>query len=191
MLVAALVNLSWLFSIELGTSRRRSRAAAEKATSDELVVDTTTSRWFELAAAAAIVGAVTTSLRCRRGVVGHQRVAVGAGLALLAASGGLSASARRHLGRFHRDSLTVHADHDLVDTGPYRRIRHPLYAATIGVFLGFGAVLGHWLSIAFAVFPISALVHRIDVEEDMLSEALGRNYDAYRNRTSRLIPGVW
>ena len=79
----------------------------------------------------------------------------------------------------------------MVDTGPYRNVRHPLYVATIGVFLGLGATLGHWLSVAFAMLPTGALIHRIRVEEAMLGEALGESYDAYRRRTRRLVPGVW
>jgi protein-S-isoprenylcysteine O-methyltransferase Ste14 len=187
----ALVALAWHLSIELGTSRRQSRAAANARDVDERVVDTATSRWFEVAAATALIGATAASLTCRRGVIRHQRSSVAAGLALLAASGALSTSARRHLGRFHRDSLTVHEDHQLVDTGPYRRVRHPLYTATIGVFVGLGATLGHWLSVAFAVLPTGALIHRIRVEEAMLDDALGASYVTYRRRTSRLVPGLW
>ena len=103
----------------------------------------------------------------------------------------LSASARRHLGRFHRDALTVHADHQLVETGPYRRVRHPLYTATIGVFVGIGAVLGNWISLALAGLPTLALIRRIHVEEDMLVKALGPDYLRYQERTARLVPGVW
>jgi protein-S-isoprenylcysteine O-methyltransferase Ste14 len=187
----AIVILAWHLSIELGTSRARSRVAAGADRADEQVIDTATSRWFELAATTALVGATSASLSCRRGVIRHQRTAVVAGLVLLVGSGALSTAARRHLGRFHRDSLTVHGDHELVDSGPYRIVRHPLYVATIGVFVGLGATLGHWLSVAFAMLPAGALIHRIRVEEAMLGEALGESYDAYRRRTRRLVPGVW
>jgi len=110
---------------------------------------------------------------------------------MLAGSALLSASARQHLGRFHRDSLTVHSDHELVDTGPYRHVRHPLYAATIGAFVGCGAVLGNWISIGLAGLPTAALIHRIGVEEDMLVDAFGSQYVRYRERTARVLPGVW
>ena len=88
-------------------------------------------------------------------------------------------------------ALTVHADHELVETGPYQRVRHPLYTATIGVFVGIGAVLGNWISLALAGLPTLALVHRIHVEEDMLVKAIGTDYLRYRERTARLVPGVW
>jgi protein-S-isoprenylcysteine O-methyltransferase Ste14 len=183
--------LAWLFSVELGTSRSGSKAAAAAQEPGERVVDTSTSRCFDVAAAVAIAGAAGSSFGCRRGVIRHQRIAVTTGVGLLAASGALSKVARRHLGRFHRDSLTVHPDHELVDTGPYRRIRHPLYTATILMFVGLGAALGNWLSVGWAVLPAGALIHRVRVEEGMLVDALGAGYADYRRRTHRLIPRVW
>ncbi|MCP5066072.1 MAG: isoprenylcysteine carboxylmethyltransferase family protein [bacterium] len=120
-----------------------------------------------------------------------RRISFGTGMTLLVTSGALSSAARRRLGRFHRDSLTVHDDHCLVDTGPYGWVRHPLYLATVGVFAGTGAVLGNWASIAVAALPTAALARRIVVEEQMLVDHLGDEYLAYQERTSRLIPGVW
>jgi hypothetical protein len=184
----ALVVLAWLFSIELGTSRKGSRDAAKFSDLDEQVIDKPMVR-----------------SRCRNSARRRDRC-----IADLPTGRHPAPADRRHhgprlvgrlrcirhrctpaSGRFHRDSLTVHGDHELVDTGPYRRVRHPLYTATIGVFVGVGAVLGHWLSLAFALLPLGALLHRIRVEEPMLDEALGTEYTAYRRRTSRLVPGVW
>ncbi len=181
--------LGWLISIELGTSRAASRSADDDA--DERVIDTSTSRLFDAAAGVAMVGAVASSLAATRATVRARRSCFGAGLIVLAGSGFLSVVARRHLGRFHRDSLTVHGDHELVDSGPYEHIRHPLYTATIGVFVGGGAVLGNWISLALAALPTAALVHRIHVEEDMLLGALGTSYSDYCSRTARLVPGCW
>ena len=82
-------------------------------------------------------------------------------------------------------------DDELIDTGPYRLIRHPLYSATIGAFAGIGAVLGNWVSVGMALMPTLALLRRVKVEEDMLLDALGVEYDEYRNRSMRLIPWVW
>ena len=115
----------------------------------------------------------------------------GLGLALLAGGGAVSGWARHHLGRFHRDDLTVHDDHTLVDTGPYASVRHPLYSATISVLVGTGAVLGNLVSIATAGLPTAALVRRIAVEESMLERHLGADFVAYQARTKRLVPGIW
>lgn len=184
-----LAVFGWLISIELRTSRTASRAAQPD--SGDRVVDTSTGKVFDIAAAVALAGGVTASARFPDATIRARRTSATAGLCVLAGSGVLSKVARFHLGRFHRDSLTVHADHELVDTGPYRRIRHPLYSATIGVFIGLGLVLGNWLSLVLAGFPTAALVLRIGVEEQMLAGHLGPTYDQYRTRTDRLVPGIW
>ncbi len=178
-------------SIELGTSRRATREASRSPDGSERVVDTSTSRIFNVAAATAIVGGLSASVAWPRASIRPPKLAFSAGLALLAGSGALSVVARRHLGRFHRDSLTVQSDHELVDTGPYGHVRHPLYTSTAGVFIGLGAIEGNWISVSLAVLPIAALVHRIRVEETMLTEALAESYLSYRKRTSRLLPQVW
>jgi protein-S-isoprenylcysteine O-methyltransferase Ste14 len=185
------VTLGWLASIEIGSSRTASRKAARDGHPGELIVDTATSRVFEAAALVSLISGVGASLLSPHTTIRARRTAFGAGMALLAASGALSSTARRHLGRFHRDALTVHDDQLLVDTGPYHYVRHPLYAATIGVFAGTGAVLGNWVSVAAAGIPAGALAHRIAVEERMLLDHLGHRYSSYRQRTSRLLPGVW
>ncbi|MCP3878088.1 MAG: isoprenylcysteine carboxylmethyltransferase family protein [Sulfitobacter sp.] len=183
--------MAWLFSVEAGTSRQASKTAASASDADERVVDTTTSRLFDVTAFAALSGGVATSLARPGASIPARRMSYLLGALILGGSGMLSASARQHLGRFHRDALTVHSDHELVDTGPYRRVRHPLYTATIGVFIGIGAVLGNWISVALTALPASALLRRIHVEEDMLIEALGPDYLRYRERTARLVPGLW
>lgn len=183
--------LTWAVSVELGTSRRASRVAASASEANETVVDTSTSRLFDAAAVVAIVGGFAASLTATGASVRARRTSYVVGLGLLGGSGLLSAFSRRHLGRFHRSSLTVHAGHELVETGPYRRVRHPLYAATVGTFLGLGAVLGNWFSFGLAGLPTLALVHRIRVEEHMLDGVFGSQYERYREGTYRLLPGVW
>ena len=188
---AAAVVFAWLASIELGSSRTASRDAAVGGGSGETVVDTSTSRHFDVAALASLVIGLGASLLVPSRTIRARRLSFATGIALLVASGGLSGASRRRLGRFHRDALTVHDDHRVVDTGPYRRVRHPLYLATMGVFTGTGAVLGNWVSVAGAAIPAAALARRIVVEEHMLVEHLGDEYRFYQDRTSRLIPGVW
>ncbi len=187
---AAVVLVGWLISIELGTSRRASRQAACDETSGEQVVDTTTGRLFDFAATTAVGVSVASSLTSTR-PIRARRTLTAAGMVLLAGSGLLSRAARDHLGRFHRNSLTVQPDHELVDTGPYRSIRHPLYTATIGMFGGIGLLLGTRTSLTFAALPTAALIHRINVEEAMLNRALGDSYDNYTKRSSRLFPKIW
>lgn len=191
--VAAAIAIAWLASIELGTSRSASRAAKASGASngDETVIDTTTSRLFDTAALTSLSIGVASSVSIPSATVPLRRTSFATGLALLLGSGMLSWVARRHLGRFHRDALTVHSDHILIDTGPYRRIRHPLYLATTGAAIGIAATLGNWISLGTTTLPVAALIHRINVEEKMLVERLGDDYRSYRLRTHRMLPKIW
>jgi len=185
-MIAAAAPVLWLVSIELGTSRSASRQPA----ADDVEVDSSTSRIFDVTATLSLAGALAASWRVDAATIRWRRSAVVVGVATLCGAGGLSTWARRHLGRFHRDTLTRHADHELITGGPYASIRHPLYTATIGVFVGIGLVLGNWFSLAAAALPAAALRHRIGVEERMLVDEFGDRYLAYSNRTGRLFPQV-
>ena len=94
-----------------------------------------------------------------------------------------------HLGRFFTVNVAIAADHQLVDTGPYRFVRHPSYTGALLAFVGFGMVLRNWASLLVLLVPIAvAFLYRINVEERALLEALGERYRAYIERTKRLIP---
>jgi protein-S-isoprenylcysteine O-methyltransferase Ste14 len=96
------------------------------------------------------------------------------------------------LGRSFSTFLGVHPGQTVVQHGPYRWVRHPSYTGLWLIVLGFGAGVGHWLSLAAcAGVPLIGLIPRIRVEEAELTRVLGDEYHAYRRRTYRLIPGVW
>ena len=192
----AALMLAWLASVELGTSRTASATAKAAGNDHETVVDTRTGRLFDGAALVHLLLGLGASIFAPSTTIGKVRTATrpalyGAGMVLLPGSGLLSASARRHLGRFHRDDLTVHDNQTVVDSGPYRHVRHPIYLATAAALVGAGAILGNRLSIATSALPVAALIHRISVEEEMLIEHLGPAYTDYRSRTARLLPGIW
>ena len=96
------------------------------------------------------------------------------------------------LGRFFTIDVRVQPDQTVVDSGPYRWVRHPAYTGLILTFLGFGLALGNWaaLSVAFLV-PTAGLVYRIRFEERALLEGLGAPYRRYAEGRRRLVPGVW
>jgi protein-S-isoprenylcysteine O-methyltransferase len=97
-----------------------------------------------------------------------------------------------HLGRFFTVNVAIAADHQLVDTGPYRFVRHPSYTGALLAFIGFAMVLRNWASVLMISLPIAlAFLYRINVEEHALVEALGERYRAYIKRTKRLIPFVY
>ncbi len=95
------------------------------------------------------------------------------------------------LGKFFTVDVATHADHKLVDTGPFRFVRHPSYTGLLAAFLGFGVSLGNTVSLAVLMVPILvAFAYRMRVEEAALRRVLGAAYDAYCARTKRLLPGL-
>jgi protein-S-isoprenylcysteine O-methyltransferase len=97
-----------------------------------------------------------------------------------------------YLGRFFTVNVAIHSGHEIIDTGPYRRIRHPSYAGALLAFLGLALTLNNWLSLVLIVVPVTiAFRRRIRIEERALANALGRPYTSYMQRTKRLVPGVY
>ena len=98
----------------------------------------------------------------------------------------------RTLGRFHQAVVTIQSDHQVITSGPYRIVRHPMYAGSAVAFLGVGLALGTWpgLGLVF-VGTLPAMVRRIRVEEDALHDSLGARYRDYSDGRARLLPGVW
>ncbi len=97
-----------------------------------------------------------------------------------------------YLGRYFTVNVSVSADHRVIDSGPYRHIRHPSYAGALLEFLGFALCLLNLAALAAIMIPVTlAFSYRIRVEEAVLADALGENYRRYMRHTKRLIPGVY
>jgi protein-S-isoprenylcysteine O-methyltransferase Ste14 len=96
------------------------------------------------------------------------------------------------LGRFFTVDVTIEKDHQLVDRGPFRVVRHPSYTGVLLAFAGLGLSLGNWAALAVVLVPISAaFIHRMNVEEEALCRARGTRYPEYMKRTRRLVPFVY
>ncbi len=96
------------------------------------------------------------------------------------------------LGRFFTVDVAIHARHRIVDSGPYRVIRHPSYTGLLLAFVGLGLVFSNWLSLAALVLPVGlAVLNRIRKEEEALGRAFGASYADYCARTRRLVPWLY
>ena len=114
-----------------------------------------------------------------------------AGFAIHGGSILLAVLARRHLGSNWSGAITVKVEHQLVRTGPYRVVRHPIYSAMLGMFVGTAMVSGE-LHAFLAVATIGfAYWRKIRLEEQRLGEVFGAEYDAYRGDTWALVPGLY
>jgi protein-S-isoprenylcysteine O-methyltransferase len=137
------------------------------------------------------LGAVMCLALFRQAVFATQVTAV-AGLALMVAGLLLRWWAVTHLGRFFTVNVAVASDHRVIDTGPYRLIRHPSYTGILLTCLGVGLCFGNFASLLVIVVPIVALaLKRVQIEEAALASELGEDYRAYMSHTKRLIPGVY
>jgi protein-S-isoprenylcysteine O-methyltransferase Ste14 len=112
------------------------------------------------------------------------------GLGLQIGAGVLGVWARLHLGRNWSGAITVAEQHHLVRSGPYRTLRHPIYTAMIGMFVGSAIAIGEWHSVLGALLIVIAYARKIPLEEATLRGAFGEAYDEYRRSTWALIPGV-
>ena len=94
------------------------------------------------------------------------------------------------LGRYHTMDVTTRADQPVIQSGPYRWVRHPSYAGALLSVLGIVLCSTNWLSLACLLIVASGFAYRIRVEEQALAADLGPPYRDYMRRTKRLIPRV-
>ena len=85
-------------------------------------------------------------------------------------------------------SLSLRKDHALVTSGPYRRIRHPMYTVHIIYFFAWILVTANLLLLINYFLTILLITLRIPKEEKMLLGRFGEEYHAYMKRTGRLLP---
>ncbi|MBQ4289543.1 MAG: isoprenylcysteine carboxylmethyltransferase family protein [Clostridia bacterium] len=88
-------------------------------------------------------------------------------------------------------TIEVQEDQKVIDTGLYAIVRHPMYSATLFLFLSMGLVLGSPISFAILLLYIPIIVKRIRNEEKVLAEGL-KGYEEYMDKVRyRLIPYIW
>jgi protein-S-isoprenylcysteine O-methyltransferase Ste14 len=87
--------------------------------------------------------------------------------------------------------VEVDANQEVISSGPYALVRHPMYAGALLLFLATPLALGSWWDLLVVVPMAAALIWRLLAEERFLSDQLS-GYQAYCARVrSRLLPGLW
>lgn len=113
------------------------------------------------------------------------------GLALGLAGAGLLSWSAVLLGRFLMHEAAVREDHILIERGPFRFVRHPVYVGYLALLLGSGvASLNICLWLLWPVSLIGILIQAAS-EEQLLKEKFGQDYERYLQRTGRLVPRLW
>ena len=155
-------------------------------------------RQDRLSGPALIAGLVVAIIAGQRAAVFLPRYAIGFlrpeifALGLLVAVSGIAFRwyAIAVLGRYFTPRVIVAAGQSVVETGPYRLIRHPSYTGALLTLLGVLMCATNWLSLACFVLAVPGFAYRIAVEERALAGGIGPPYRDYMRRTKRLIPYV-
>ncbi len=96
--------------------------------------------------------------------------------------------ARVHLGTNWSGFVTIKHGHELVMTGPYAIVRHPIYTGLLLAFVGSAMARGEWRGVIAVVLAGSALWRKLRFEERWMRERFGERYDAYARRVPALVP---
>src|SRR6266704_2242490 len=186
MSVSLLLGLVYLISELLLTATRRSRSRTGTKQ------DRSTLRVVWLVIMVSVAAGVYVTKHWSAAALPHHRSVAFAAVVLFVAGLLLRWWAIIALGRFFTVDVTIEKDHELVERGPFRIVRHPSYTGVLLAFMGLALSLGNWAALLVILIPIgAAFVHRMNVEEDALSRALGGRYAEYMKRTKRLVPFVY
>jgi len=103
----------------------------------------------------------------------------------------LAWAATRHLDKQWRFEAALSEDHELITTGPYRWVRHPIYTSMFGMLLQTGLVKAWWpFLVAGVVFYVIGTEIRVRAEEKLLATRFGETHAQYRATTSGYLPFV-
>jgi protein-S-isoprenylcysteine O-methyltransferase Ste14 len=99
--------------------------------------------------------------------------------------------ATRHLDKHWRFEAALSEDHELIRTGPYRWLRHPIYASLLGMLLATGLAKTWWpLLIAGVVFYIIGTEIRVHAEDGLLASLFGDKFSEYKSATPAYLPFI-
>ncbi len=87
-------------------------------------------------------------------------------------------------------TLEVQEEQKLVTSGPYHRVRHPIYTGTLTFLIFQFLVADNWLFLALTLVLIPYLIIRVRKEEEMMIENFGEEYVSYMKRTGKFLPRI-
>ena len=112
------------------------------------------------------------------------------GLALTAAGIGLALWARLFLGRNWSGRVTIKEEHELIQSGPYAVVRHPIYSGFLLAILGTALAQGHLRSLLAFPFAVLGWSFKLRLEESFMAQQFGNTYLEYKRRVKALVPFV-
>ena len=95
------------------------------------------------------------------------------------------------IGNFVSETILTKDNHQLVTSGPYRRVRHPLYTSTLLLLFSISLVFGDWIVFGYTLAGVIAFrLLVIPAEEERLLDSFGEDYECYQSRTGALLPWI-
>ena len=103
----------------------------------------------------------------------------------------LACWARLRLGRNWSGLVDLKHDHELIRSGPYAYVRHPIYSGLLLAVVGMVLIIGELRTLLALCIVFATFLYKVRLEERWLGELFGASYANYRRHTRALIPGVF
>lgn len=98
----------------------------------------------------------------------------------------------KSIGKYFNPRVSVYKNHQLITTGAYQKIRHPLYLGSLLSFIALPMVFNSWGGMLIILLTtIPALIYRVNIEEEFLIRHFGDEYLDYMQKSQRIIPWIW
>jgi protein-S-isoprenylcysteine O-methyltransferase Ste14 len=110
------------------------------------------------------------------------------GAVATAAGVALAIWARQHLGENWSATVTLREQHELIRTGPYRTMRHPIYTGVLLATIGTGLIVGEVRALLCLVIAAAAFYFKASKEERWLSQEFGARFDEHTKKTGMFLP---
>lgn len=110
------------------------------------------------------------------------------GLALTVAGLAFAMWARRHLGKNWSAVVTIRTDHELIRTGPYRFIRHPIYTGILLAMIGTALLVGEVRALLAVAIMALSFFFKARKEEVWLAREFGDKFEAHTKHTGMFLP---
>ena len=127
-------------------------------------------------------------MRPRAPFVGNIRAMQVLGTFLTGLGLGFSLWARIYLGRNWSGAVRISEGHELIRSGPYASIRHPIYSGLLLAILGTAVVIGRWRGIIGFIIATLGFAYKAKREERLLSQEFGSAFEEYRSHMGFFIP---
>ena len=101
---------------------------------------------------------------------------------------GLAIWARYHLAEYWSARITIKEDHQLIRTGPYTHLRHPIYSGLVLATMGSALVIDEWRCVLGVCLVLTGYCFKARKEETMLSQQFGDAFREHQEHTGFLIP---